>query len=175
MGVRGENGLELIIYDGGAGLCAALPTVHFAAAEQRCLFHKLRNLYDAIRVDDPALSPKQQRRRRKAIFRDFHAIWDAIRPETVLHRYLNVVRQHRASQPQAIQSLRTDFRATVAYFAILRLHPSWDLKHLRTTSRLERFNRRLRRRTRAASAYRSNSAIAFMLNQELALFHAARV
>ena len=52
MGVRGENGLELIIHDGGVGLCAALNIVHVAAAEQRCLFHKLRNLYNAIRVAD---------------------------------------------------------------------------------------------------------------------------
>jgi hypothetical protein len=43
LGIRGENGLELIIHDGGSGLCAALNTVHFGAEEQRCLFHKLRN------------------------------------------------------------------------------------------------------------------------------------
>ena len=77
LGVRGDNGLELIIHDGGAGLCAALNVVHFGAAEQRCLFHKLRNLYNAIRVADDTLSHKEQRRLRKAIFRDFHHIWEA--------------------------------------------------------------------------------------------------
>jgi len=75
-GVRGENGLKLIIHDGGSGLCSALRTVYFNAEEQRCLFHKLRNLYQAIHVSDK-LSPKQRRRRRKAIFQDFHAIWQA--------------------------------------------------------------------------------------------------
>jgi len=51
-GVRGENGLKLIIHDGGSGLCSALRTVYFNAEEQRCLFHKLRNLYQAIHVSD---------------------------------------------------------------------------------------------------------------------------
>lgn len=174
LGVRGENGLELIIHDGGAGLCTALRIIHFAAAEQRCLFHKLRNLYQAIRIDDPSLSPQQLRRRRKAIFRDFYAIWDAKRLDTVLHRYFLVVRKYRASQPQTVKVLRSDFRATIACFLIHHRHPTWDFNHLRTTSRLERFNRRLRRRTRAASAYHSDSTIAFMLHQELASFHAAQ-
>ena len=49
-GLRGENGLELIIHDGGSGLCSALTTIHFDAAEQRCLFHKLRNIWQAIHV-----------------------------------------------------------------------------------------------------------------------------
>ncbi len=56
LGVRGENGLELLIHDGGSGLCAALNTVHLGAGEQRCLFHKLRNLYNAIRIADETLS-----------------------------------------------------------------------------------------------------------------------
>jgi hypothetical protein len=41
-GVRGENGLKLIIHDGGKGLCSALQTVWFDAEQQR--FHKLRNI-----------------------------------------------------------------------------------------------------------------------------------
>ena len=145
LGIRGDNGLELIIHDGGAGLCAALNTVHFGAAEQRCLFHKLRNLYHAIRVTDENLSRQEQRRQRKAIFRDFHHIWQAKRLATVLQRYRHVVRQYRTSQPEAVHCLRTDFRATVAYFAVHERHPAWQLIHLRTTSRLERFNRSLRR------------------------------
>lgn len=75
-GIRGANGLQLIIHDGGSGLCSALRTVYFGAEQQRCLFHKLRNIYNAIETPDE-LSPAQRRRRRKAIFKDFRAIWDA--------------------------------------------------------------------------------------------------
>lgn len=174
IGVRGENGLELIIHDGGAGLCAALNIVHFAAAEQRCLFHKLRNLYNAIRVADDSLSHKEQHRARKAIFRDFHHIWQAKRLATVLQRYRLVVQRYRFTQPEAVRCLRTDFRATVAYFTVHERHPDWDITHLRTTSRLERFNRCLRRRTRAASAYHSDAGLQAMLAHEVAAFSTTR-
>ena len=174
LGIRGENGLELIIHDGGSGLCAALRTVFFGAAEQRCLFHKLRNLYNAIRVNDDSLSAKEKRRMRKSIFTEFHAIWQAKRFDTVLRRYIQVIRKFRDSQPEAVKSLRRDFRLTITYFLLAERHPSWPLAALRTTSRLERFNRRLRRRARAASAYHSDPGIAAMLSQELALFHSAQ-
>jgi transposase-like protein len=174
MGIRGDQGLELIIHDGGAGLCAGLNTVHFGAAEQRCLFHKLRNLYHAIRITDDTLSHKEQQRLRKAIFRDFHHIWKAKQLATALRRYRLVVRLYRTSQPEAVRCLRSDFRSTIAYFAILNRHPDWQITHLRTTSRLERFNRCLRRRARAASAYHSEASLQAMLTHEVRAFNSGK-
>ena len=173
MGVRGEKGLELIIHDGGTGLCKALRTVFFNADQQRCLFHKLRNIYNAIRIEDESLSAQQQRRRKKRIFKDFHAIYQAKRWKTLLRRYLKVCRTYRLTQPQAVQTLRREFRQTITYFCIQERHPDWPLRHLRTTSRLERFNRNLRRRTRAASAYHSDAGIHGMMSQEVNAFNAA--
>jgi hypothetical protein len=173
LGIRGEKGLELIIHDGGSGLCAALNTVHFGADEQRCLFHKLRNLYDAIHVTDENLTRKQQRRQRKAIFRDFHHIWQAKQLTTALQRYLKVVRLYRTSQPDAVRCLRTDFRTTIAYFALLQRHPDWDIIHLRTTSRLERFNRYLRRRARSVCAYHSDATLHAMITHEVKAYNAS--
>lgn len=164
-GIRGENGLKLIIHDGGSGLCSALQTVWFDAEQQRCLFHKLRNIYNAICVSED-LTPKQRRRRRKAIFKDFRAIWEARYYQTVLRRYLKAVRTHRSSQPEAVAALRRDFRSTIAYYGLEQQFPTWDRKHLRTTSRLERFNRRLRRRARAANAYHSDDGVLAMIAQE---------
>lgn len=172
LGVRGENGLELIIHDGGSGLCAALRTVFFDAEQQRCLFHKLRNIYNAIRIQDEQLSRKQQRRLKKRIFKDFHAIYLAKRWDTMLRRYLKVCRQYRHTQPEAVRTLRRNFRHTITYFFIQRSHPDWRLEHLRTTSRLERFNRRIRQRTRAASAYHSDAGAMAMMNQETLAFNA---
>ena len=174
LGIRGENGLELIIHDGGSGLCAALNTVHFGAEEQRCLFHKLRNLYNAIRVTDETLTRKEQRRRRIAIFRDFRHIWQAKQLSTLLQRYRKVVRLYRTSQPEAIRCLRTDFRSTIAYFAVSERHPDWEIIHLRTTSRLERLNRCLRRRARAASAYHSDAGLRAMVTHEVSTFNTAK-
>jgi hypothetical protein len=163
-GLRGENGLELIIHDGGSGLCAALETIHFAAAEQRCLFHKLRNIWQAIRMADdlPAAVRKRQRR---SIFCDFVAIFQAQQPSTVLHRTLRVVQKYRITQPEAVATLRRDFRATIAYFSLQERHPTWQRHYLRTTSRLERFNRPLRRRIRSANAYHSDAGVLAMIAQ----------
>jgi transposase-like protein len=122
-GVRGENGLKLIIHDGGSGLCSALRTVYFGAEQQRCLFHKLRNIYNAIQVPEN-LSAKQGRRYRKAVFKDFHAIWQAQRYDTVLRRYRKVVRKYRDAQPKAVATLRRDFRVTITYSHLEQLYPA---------------------------------------------------
>jgi transposase-like protein len=172
-GIRGENGLKLVIHDGGGGLCSALRTVYFGAEQQRCLFHKLRNLYNAIHVPEN-LSAKQGRRHRKAVFKEFHAIWQARRYDTVLRRYLKVVRTYRQSQPKAVATLRRDFRSTITYYHIEQQFPTWDRRYLRTTSRLERFNRRIRRRTRAANAYHSDQGLLAMITQEVHAFHAVQ-
>ncbi len=117
-GLCGEKGLEVLIHDGGAGLCAALQTVHFNAHQQRCLFHKLRNIAQAIRLPE-GLSRSERSRRRKAILKEFRAIWQVKRYATMLRRYLHVVRCFRTTQPEAVATLRRDFRHTIGFFHIL--------------------------------------------------------
>ena len=164
-GIRGEHGLQLVIHDGGSGLCSALQTVHLDAAEQRCLFHKLRNIGRALKFDE-TLSRQQQRKQRRKILKDFTAIWEAKEYATALRRYLHVVRQYRTSQPNAVATLRRDFRSTVTFFRVQKQHPTWRTSLLRTTSQLERFNRRLRRRIRTANAYHSDEGVLAMIAQE---------
>lgn len=163
-GLSAENGLRLIIHDGGTGLCSALRFLDLGVAEQRCLFHKLRNIRKAIQLPEN-LEPDQRRRKRKAILKDFKAIWEAKQYSTVLHRYLRVYRQYRDSQPEAVATLRRDFRATLAYYQIKQQHPTWPRRFLRTTSRLERFNRSLRKRARSAGAYHSDAGLLAMIAQ----------
>jgi transposase-like protein len=172
-GIRGENGLKLIIHDGGKGLCSALQTVWFDAKQQRCLFHKLRNIAKAIHLPD-GLTRKQRTRRRKKIMKDFKQIWEARRFQTALRRYLKVARLYRDTQPEAVATLRRDFRATVTYYALEKEFPSWERKYLRTTSHLERFNRNIRRRTRPANAYHSDPGLTAMMAQVVRKFHDAQ-
>jgi len=84
---------------------------------------------------------------------------------------LKVVRTWRDSQPKAVATLRRDFRQTVAYFYVLDRFPDWQTRHLRTTSRLERFNRTLRRRFRDAAAFHSDDGITAVISHEIALFN----
>jgi transposase-like protein len=166
-GIRGQQGLALIIHDGGSGLCAALQEVHFDAAQQRCLFHKLRNIADALQLPD-SLTPLQRRRQRRTILKEFRAIWQAERYATTLRRYRHVVQKYRLSQPKAVATLRKDFGLTLTYFRIEQAHPTWSRRFLRTTSRLERFNETLREHFDVARAYHSDSGILSVVCQEAA-------
>jgi hypothetical protein len=163
-GLRGQQGLQLIIHDGGTGLCNALEEVYFDADHQRCIFHKLRNIARAIKLPEE-LSRQERQRAKKAILKDFQAIWDARRYATVLRRYLQAVRKYRPTQPKAVATLRRDFRDTLAYYILQRQFPNWQRQYLRTTSHLERFNKSLRRHTRVASAYHSDAGILAMVAQ----------
>jgi hypothetical protein len=164
-GLRSENGLTLVIHDGGDGLCKALQTVRLGAPQQRCLFHKLRNIAGAIQV--PAGLRRQERTRlRTAILKDFRSIWQARDLSTALRRYLEVWRKYRHSQPEAAATLRRDFRPTLTCYALQRKYPSWPLCLLRTTSRLERFNRNLRRHIRTAGAFHSDESVLAIIAHE---------
>ena len=167
-GIHHEQGLQLVIHDGGGGLCAALRTVHFAVPTQRCLFHKLRNIANAIQLPT-GLSRRQRSRQRKAILKPFREIWQAKRYTTALQRYRKVVRQFRKSQPAAVATLRRDFRQTVAFYSLTK---PYDARFLRTTSRLERLNRTLRTQFRKANAYHSLRGANAAVAQQVALFNA---
>ena len=66
-------------------IASCLRMVHFDAEQQRCLFHKLQNIYNAIEAPEH-LSPKQRRLHKKAIFKDFREIWEAKHYQTMLRR-----------------------------------------------------------------------------------------
>lgn len=166
-GIRGEQGLQLLIHDGGSGLCAALHTVHFAVPTQRCLFHKLRNIAKAIQLPE-GLTRRERSRQRKAILKHFQDIWLSKRYATALRRYLRVVRHFRDRQPLAVASLRRDFRDTVAFY---QLADTYDRRFLRTTSHLERFNRTLRTQFRKANAFHSEHGLCAAVAQQITLFN----
>ncbi len=163
-GIRVRNGLRLLIHDGNSALQAVLDFLNLGTAHQRCLFHKLKNILKAIQVPEK-LSKEEAWRLRKTVLKDFQAIWQAKEYATALRRYLQVYRKYRHTQPAAVATLRRDFRATLTYYQIVKEHPTWPRRFLRTTSQLERFNRRLRRRARSAGAYHSDAGLLAMVAQ----------
>jgi transposase-like protein len=130
------------------------------------MVHKLRNIWQAIHVAEE-LPRLERQRQRRAIYRDFVAIFQAKQRSTLLRRALHVVQKYRRTQPAAVAALRRDFRATIAYFLLQERHPTWPRQYLRTTSRLERVNRHLRRRIRSANAYHSDAGVLAMIAQEV--------
>jgi hypothetical protein len=163
-GLSAEKGLRLIIHDGGTGLCAALRFLDLGVAEQRCIFHKLRNIAKAIQLPEE-LDADERRRKRRAILRDFQAIWQAKDYHMAVQRCWQVFKQYRHSQPAAVATLRRDLRLTLTYYQVRLDQPGWQRRFLRTTSRLERFNRAVRKRCRSAGAYHSDQGLEAMLAQ----------
>ena len=65
----------------------------------------------------------------------------------------------------AVATLRRDIRLTLTYYQLRLDQPGWQRRFLRTTSRLERFNRALRKRCRTAGAYHSDDGLQAMIAQ----------
>src|SRR5574341_863177 len=157
-GVYRERGLELIVHDGGKGLSAALTFLFPTVPHQRCVFHKLRNVWQAIAVPND-LSPAQQRPLKTALIRQAAAVYSADSKAAALALVRDFRFQWFASQPAAVLTLERDLDDTLRFYDLLQRFPTWRAQSLRTTSLLERINRSLRRPFRVAGAYHSDRGL----------------
>jgi hypothetical protein len=97
--------------------------------------------------------------------RDYKAIWQAREYHTAVQRSWKFSKQYRHSQPAAVGAMRRDLRLALTYYQVRLDHPGWQHRFLRTTSRLERFSRALRKRCRSANAYHSDAGSLAMIAQ----------
>jgi hypothetical protein len=149
-----QRGLRLFVHDGGAGLKAALKKWYRNVPSQRCVFHKLRNVWDAVVLPEER-SGHENRQMRRLLIRQAAAVFRA--PDELTARCLlaDFADRWDAEQPQAVATLLRDREDTLRFYILLERNPLWKREALRTTSRLERLNRKLRRVFRAAGAYHS--------------------
>ena len=170
-GIRGERGLKLLISDGGSGLLSALEEVYFEAPHQRCIFHKLKNLWREIEIPDHLAGQTQdkQKRYKRKLIREAGLIWQAKQKSTAIRRYLGFCRKWRKEQPEVVRTLRRGFRATLSFYDVQQEVKAqghhWEARYLRTTSRLERFNRALRRKFRQVAVYHSVEGLSAAIHQ----------
>jgi transposase-like protein len=157
-GLYRERGVELFIHDGGSGLVAALNLMYPHIPHQRCLFHKLRNLWQAIQTPD-TLTPGERREFKRAVFQQVREVFSAAtaREAQVLRDRLCATLQ--TSQAKLTATLCRDWADSMAFHRVLARFPHWPRCRLRTTSLLERVNRLLRRLFRAAGAFHSRSGL----------------
>src|SRR6266516_5840160 len=74
-GVRPEQGLQMVVRDGSGGLGEALAFVYGSTVlEQRCLFHKLRNVADKARSE---LKGEEKREERQQLLEQASAMYQA--------------------------------------------------------------------------------------------------
>jgi len=137
-GLTGEK-TALFIHDGSEGLANALDSVFGPGGRQRCVCHKLGNLWDAV-ADKEA---------HKSIRREAAEIYDVETAEQARQRLAGFASTWRDREPQAVASLEMDFEKTLLFLAVPRNHRRW----VTTTNPLERYIRELRRRTRPMGTF----------------------
>ncbi len=153
-GVYRERGVELFIHDGGGGIIAALNLIYPHVPHQRCVFHKLRNLWQVIQTPD-GMKQHDVHLLKRDIMHQAAAIYRANTPQQALTLRDAFCRQWQNTQPKLVDTLLRDWDDTVTFYHVMTRFPKWKTTALRTTSLLERLNRMLRRLFRPAGAYHS--------------------
>jgi transposase-like protein len=127
-----QAGPLLATGDGAMGLWAALAEVFPATRAQRCWFHKMGNLMNAL--------PASQHAKAKAGLR---AIWMAATRVGAHKAFAQFVRQYQAKYPKAVEKLTKDRDSLLAFYDFLAEHR----EHLRQTNPIESTFATVRHRT----------------------------
>lgn len=157
-GLTPENGLTLLVADGNKGFRAAYENLYWTTPLQRCVFHKLRNISQALRI--PAKLDRQAAQTYRTRFlRSAAQIWQAPDETEARQRYLAFCQQWQSQQPKAIATLSRNLDDTLAFYPVQEqaaaCGKAWPPHLLRTTSPLERTFREFRRRYRNAVLFYS--------------------
>jgi putative transposase len=149
-GLRPENGLQAVIRDGCGELGEAIAWVYGSTVlEQRCIFHKLRNVADKCREE---LKGETNKETRKQFMEQASAIYQAESALEARQRLTAFAELWRARTPKAVATLERDFEQTIASYAL----DGVARELIRTTSLLERTNREVRRKFRQVCCFGSS-------------------
>ena len=127
-----QAGPRLAVGDGAMGFWAALTEVFPDTAQQRCWFHKMGNVLNAL--------PKSQHSRAKA---DLQAIWMAATRREALTAFDHFSVRYAAKYPKAAEKLTADRHSLLAFYDF----PAEHWQHIRTTNAIESTFATVRHRT----------------------------
>jgi transposase-like protein len=162
-GLHPDFGLELFVTDGGGGLLAALQETFSLVPRQRCVFHKIRNVLAHLSLP-AALSKEERYALQKQVARQLALIWQAPTRPDAEKRARQFCRAWQATQPEAVATLQRDFQDTLTCYSLQAQNRLWPAHFLRTTSLLERLNRKIRARLRKAGAFHSLTGLLVCLS-----------
>lgn len=169
-GISPERGLRLLVADGAKGLGPARRTVYWDVPFQRCVFHKLRNIWRAI-VLPQGLEGKAAKAYKRRFIRSAARIWQAATEKEARRLQRKFCKKWVEGQPEAIATLQRDFDDTLTFYRIQEAAAlcgeSWPAHCLRTTSHLEREFRAWRRRLRGAVLFSSSRGLTAVVHQLL--------
>lgn len=127
-----QSGPLLAVGDGAMGFWAALEEVFPATRAQRCWFHKLGNVLNAL--------PASQQAKAKA---GVQAIFMAATRADALTAYAQFLERYGAKYPKAVEKLKQDRDSLLAFYDF----PAEHWQHLRTTNPIESTFATVRHRT----------------------------
>jgi transposase-like protein len=127
-----QSGPLLAVGDGAMGFWAALEEVFPATRAQRCWFHKLGNVLNAL--------PASQQAKAKA---GMQAIFMAATRADALAAYAQFLERYSAKYPKAVEKLKQDRDSLLAFYDF----PAEHWQHLRTTNPIESTFATVRHRT----------------------------
>ncbi|MGA7178513.1 MAG: IS256 family transposase [Thiobacillaceae bacterium] len=127
-----QAGPLLATGDGAMGFWAALEEVFPTTRAQRCWFHKMGNVMNAL--------PASQQAKAKA---GLQAIWMAATRADAQTAFGQFVSQYQAKYPKAVEKLEKDRDSLLAFYDF----PAQHWQHLRTTNPIESTFATVRHRT----------------------------
>lgn len=127
-----QHGPLLAVGDGAMGFWAALEEVFPKTRAQRCWFHKMGNVLNAL--------PKSQHARAR---RALQEIWMAATREEALIAFERCLATYASKYPKAAEKLTKDREALLAFYDF----PAEHWAHLRTTNPIESTFATVRHRT----------------------------
>ena len=127
-----QAGPRLGVGDGAMGFWAAMDEVFPDTAHQRCWFHKMGNVLNAL--------PKSQHGRAKA---DLQAIWMAATRDEANRAFDHFLVSYAAKYPKAAEKLTKDRHSLLAFYDF----PAEHWQHIRTTNAIESTFATVRHRT----------------------------
>lgn len=164
--VQPEKGLQMIVRDGSGGLGEAVALVYGSRVlDQRCIFHKLKNVADKARSE---LKGEEKREERKQLIKQAKTIYQADSALEAKQRLHLWSEQWRQCAPKAVATLEKEFEDTLVYYALQSIPREW----IRTTSLLERTNRELRRKFRQAVTFGSQIGAEVAVYLQIQRLHA---
>lgn len=175
-GIRLED-MKLVIGDGSSGLFALLQQQYPFVPFQRCIFHKLKNLWQDM-VDPVGMDKEQTRQYKCDLINEAAKIWQAEQASDAQRKMQVFSNKWKDAQPKMVTTLQRDFDLTVTFYDAIedaaQFGQIWPPEQLRTTSQLERDNRRVRKRLRNAVLYHSFQGLSAALCLNYALGDALR-
>jgi hypothetical protein len=165
-GAKAENGLEAIIRDGCGGLGRAVELVYAQSViDQRCIFHKLKNVRDKSRTELKGDDHPEQRRQ---LMQEAKAVYHAESAEQAKERLAVLSARWGEMAPESVATFERDFDTTIAFYQLEGVTLQW----VRSTSLLERVNRQLRRKFRQALSFGSAVGAEVALYLQVQRLHA---